>query len=239
MKVPVSWLREYVTFDLPVEELARRLVFTSCEVDRIVPRGVPDTDGNLGRFVVGQGARGREAPERRPAPALPGRRGGGQRAPDRVRRLELRGRRDGGRGAARARRSRAGSSSNSARCAASCRDGMILAEDEIDLGTDHTGIMLLDAGARSGHAARRRAATHGHRAGDRDGLQPARPDERLRHCPRGVGAPGHRPGAAARARSRARRATSRWTSASRISSAARATSGGRSMTCRWASRRPG
>ena len=34
MKVPVSWLREYVDFDLPVEELARRLVFTSCEVDR-------------------------------------------------------------------------------------------------------------------------------------------------------------------------------------------------------------
>ena len=42
MKVPRSWLREYVAFDLPVEELARRLVFTSCEVDRIVRRGVPD-----------------------------------------------------------------------------------------------------------------------------------------------------------------------------------------------------
>ena len=41
MKVPVSWLREYVDFDLPVEELARQLVFTSCEVDRIVRRGVP------------------------------------------------------------------------------------------------------------------------------------------------------------------------------------------------------
>src|SRR5919199_3600024 len=54
MKVPLSWLREYVAFDLPVAELARRLVFTSCEVDRIVPRGVPDTDGNLGRFLVGR-----------------------------------------------------------------------------------------------------------------------------------------------------------------------------------------
>ena len=41
MKVPVSWLREYVDFDLPVEELARRLVFTSCEVDRIVRQGAP------------------------------------------------------------------------------------------------------------------------------------------------------------------------------------------------------
>jgi phenylalanyl-tRNA synthetase beta chain len=52
-KVPVSWLREYVDFDLPVEELARRLVFSSCEVDRIVRRGVPDGD-NLQYFVVGK-----------------------------------------------------------------------------------------------------------------------------------------------------------------------------------------
>jgi phenylalanyl-tRNA synthetase beta chain len=53
MKVPVSWLREYVDFDLPVEELARRLVFTSCEVDRIVRRGVPGGT-NLEHFVVGK-----------------------------------------------------------------------------------------------------------------------------------------------------------------------------------------
>ena len=38
MKVPVSWLREYVDFDWPVEELAGKLVFTSCEVDRVVRR---------------------------------------------------------------------------------------------------------------------------------------------------------------------------------------------------------
>jgi len=54
MKVPVSWLREYVDFDWPVEELARRLVFTSCEVDRVVRRGVPDSDGNLEHYVVGR-----------------------------------------------------------------------------------------------------------------------------------------------------------------------------------------
>jgi phenylalanyl-tRNA synthetase beta chain len=54
MKVPVSWLREYVDFDLPVEELARRLVFTSCEVDRIVRRGVPGDGDNLKYFVVGK-----------------------------------------------------------------------------------------------------------------------------------------------------------------------------------------
>jgi len=54
LRVPVSWLREYVDFDLPVAELARRLVFTSCEVDRIIRRGVPDAGGNLAHFVVGK-----------------------------------------------------------------------------------------------------------------------------------------------------------------------------------------
>jgi phenylalanyl-tRNA synthetase beta chain len=54
MKVPVSWLREYVDFDLPLEELARQLVFTSCEVDRIVRRGVPSANGNYEHFVVGK-----------------------------------------------------------------------------------------------------------------------------------------------------------------------------------------
>jgi phenylalanyl-tRNA synthetase beta chain len=53
MKVPVGWLREYVDIELPIEELARQLVFTSCEVDRIVHRGVPGGD-NLRHFVVGR-----------------------------------------------------------------------------------------------------------------------------------------------------------------------------------------
>jgi phenylalanyl-tRNA synthetase beta chain len=53
MKVPVSWLREYVDFDLPVEELARRLVFTSCEVDRVARQGAPG-GANLEHFVVGK-----------------------------------------------------------------------------------------------------------------------------------------------------------------------------------------
>ncbi|HST15427.1 MAG TPA: phenylalanine--tRNA ligase subunit beta [Gaiellaceae bacterium] len=54
MKVPVSWLREYVELTLPIDELARRLVFTSCEVDRVVRRGVADVDGNYGHFLVGK-----------------------------------------------------------------------------------------------------------------------------------------------------------------------------------------
>ena len=74
MKVPVSWLREYVDFDLPVEELARQLVFTSCEVDRIVRRGVPETGDNLAPLRRRARARGREASERGQAAADEGRR---------------------------------------------------------------------------------------------------------------------------------------------------------------------
>jgi len=54
LKVPVSWLRDYVELTLPIDELARRLVFTSCEVDRVVRRGVADVDGNYRHFVVGK-----------------------------------------------------------------------------------------------------------------------------------------------------------------------------------------
>jgi phenylalanyl-tRNA synthetase beta chain len=54
MKVPVSWLEEYVELTLPLDELARQLVFTSCEVDRITRRGVGEGGGNYDRFVVGK-----------------------------------------------------------------------------------------------------------------------------------------------------------------------------------------
>ena len=143
MNVPVSWLREYVAFDLPVKELARRLVFTSCEVDRVVTRGVPDSDGNLELFLVGKVLEAEKHPNAdrlqlcrvdvgagdpreivcgawnfgagaTVAVALPG-----AVLPNglRLERREVRGQ---------------------------LSDGMILAEDEVDLGTDHTGIMLLD-----------------------------------------------------------------------------------------------
>src|SRR5512146_270246 len=143
MKVPVSWLREYVAYDLPLEELARRLVFTSCEVDRIVRRGVPDGDGNLGRFRV---ARVLEAVKHPNADRLQlCRVDVGEGEPLQI----VCGAWNFGAGATVAvalpgavlpngvqleRRKVRGEYSN----------GMILAEDEVDLGTDHTGIMLLD-----------------------------------------------------------------------------------------------
>ena len=40
MKLPVSWLREYVPIEMPVRELADRLLISTCEVDRIDAVGV-------------------------------------------------------------------------------------------------------------------------------------------------------------------------------------------------------
>ncbi len=54
MKVPVSWLRDYVAFDLPLAALAEKLVLSGLEVDRIVTRGAPDVDGNHGTFRIGR-----------------------------------------------------------------------------------------------------------------------------------------------------------------------------------------
>src|SRR3954451_15835938 len=145
MKVPVSWLREYVPLPMPLPELAARLAISSCEVDRIVHRGVADEDGNLGLYRVGHVLEAGKHPnadrlqlcqvdvgEGEPrqivcgawnfgagatvAVALPG-----AVLPDgrRLERAKLRG---------------------------EVSNGMILSERELELGTDHSGIMLLAAG---------------------------------------------------------------------------------------------
>ena len=152
MKVPVSWLREYVPFDWPVEQLAAKLVFTSCEVDRIVHRGVADTDGNLGHFLVGQVVEAGKHPnadrlqlcrvdvgEGEPrqivcgawnfgagatvAVALPGALLPGADEP--LGEAKLRG---------------------------ETSRGMILSERELELGDDHSGIMVLENGLEPGTA---------------------------------------------------------------------------------------
>ena len=144
MKLPISWLREYVEFDLPVEELARRLVFTSCEVDRVVRRGVADANGNLERFLVGKVLEAEKHPDA-----------------DRLQLTKV----DVGEGEPRSIVCGAWNFGAGATVAVALpgavlpngltlerrkvrgemSDGMILAEDEVDLGTDHAGIMLLGA----------------------------------------------------------------------------------------------
>jgi len=54
MHVPLSWLREYVTVDATAREIADRLFTSAAEVERVLEVGVPDVDGNLGRFLVGR-----------------------------------------------------------------------------------------------------------------------------------------------------------------------------------------
>src|SRR3954464_11521329 len=54
MRVPVSWLREYVPLEMPLPELADRLSISTAEVEGMERRGVPDEDGNLGLFRVGR-----------------------------------------------------------------------------------------------------------------------------------------------------------------------------------------
>jgi phenylalanyl-tRNA synthetase beta chain len=142
MRVPVSWLCDYVAIDMPLAELAERLSVATAEVEGIERRGVADADGNPGLFRVGKVLEAEKHPnadrlqltkvdlgEGEPrqivcgawnfgagatvAVALPGAvLPNGLQLEQRKVRGEL-------------------------------SDGMILAEDEVDLGQDHTGIMLL------------------------------------------------------------------------------------------------
>jgi phenylalanyl-tRNA synthetase beta chain len=142
LRVPVSWLRDYVAIEMPLEKLAERLSVSSAEVDGIERHGVADSDGNLGLFRVGRVLEAAKHPnadrlqlcrvdvgEGEPrqivcgawnfgagatvAVALPGAvLPNGLRLEQRQVRGEL-------------------------------SDGMILAEDEVALGTDHSGIMVL------------------------------------------------------------------------------------------------
>ncbi|HXV35109.1 MAG TPA: phenylalanine--tRNA ligase subunit beta [Gaiellaceae bacterium] len=54
MKVPVTWLREYVEIEATTAEIAGRLAIATGEVERISYRGVADADGNHGRYLVGR-----------------------------------------------------------------------------------------------------------------------------------------------------------------------------------------
>jgi phenylalanyl-tRNA synthetase beta chain len=149
MKVPMSWLREYVPVTAPTRELADRLVISTCEVDGIGTRGVADLNGNLALFRVGRVLDAAKHPNA-----------------DRLQLCHV----DVGEDDARQIVCGAWNFGAGATVAVAlpgavlpnglqleCRkvrgevsDGMILAEDEVDLGTDHTGIMVLENGIEPG-----------------------------------------------------------------------------------------
>src|SRR5215211_9246569 len=149
MRVPMSWLREYVPIEMPLPELATRLSISTAEVDGIERRGVADADGNLGLFRIGRVLEAKQHPnadrlqlcrvdlgEGEPrqivcgawnfgpgatvAVALPGAvLPGGLKLEERP----LRG---------------------------AVSRGMILSERELELGTDHAGILVLADGPEPG-----------------------------------------------------------------------------------------
>jgi phenylalanyl-tRNA synthetase beta chain len=150
MRVPLSWLREYVRVDATPQQIARALTVSSLEVDRVIDVGVADEGDNLSYLRVGTVVSAEKHPnadklqlcrvdvgEGEPrqivcgawnfgvgatvAVGLPGVLLPGFPAP--LDERPLRG---------------------------ELSRGMILAEDEIGLGSDHAGIMLLPDGIEPG-----------------------------------------------------------------------------------------
>ena len=146
MRVPLSWLREYVRVDATAEQIADRLSVSTCEVERVVRRGVT---GDLSLFRVGKVLEADKHPnadrlqltkvdvgEAEPSQIVCGAWNFGVGATVAV---ALPGATIAG-GLTLERRKLRGELS----------EGMILAEDEIELGTDHAGIMLLDDSLEAG-----------------------------------------------------------------------------------------
>jgi phenylalanyl-tRNA synthetase beta chain len=142
MRVPVSWLREYVAFEAPLAGVAERLSISSAEVEGIERRGVADVDGNLGLFRVGRVLEAGKHPNA-----------------DRLQLCQV----DVGEGEPRQIVCGAwnfgpgatvavalpgavlpnGVKLEQAKLRGEVSNGMILSEDEVALGTDHSGIMVL------------------------------------------------------------------------------------------------
>jgi phenylalanyl-tRNA synthetase beta chain len=142
MKVPLSWLHDYVAFEAPLDELVERVSISIAGVERVFRRGVADEIGNLGLYRVGRVLEAAKHPnadrlqlcrvdvgEGEPRQIVCGAWNFGEGAtvavalpgavlPDgrRLERAKLRG---------------------------TVSDGMILSERELELGSDHTGILVL------------------------------------------------------------------------------------------------
>jgi len=148
MRIPLQWLREYVAVDASAEELASRLGST-CEVERIIHRGVADENGNLGLYRVGLVLEAGKHPnadrlqlcqvdvgEGEPRQIVCGawNFGTGAKVAVALPGAVLPG----------------GQKLEAAKLRGEVSHGMILSERELELGQDHSGIMVLEDGPEPG-----------------------------------------------------------------------------------------
>ena len=141
MRVPVEWLEQYCAPDLPVAELATRLAMTGTEVDRIERHGVSE----LHHFVVGRVIAADQHPDADRLKVCIVDIGGCEEsqivcgAPNVA----------AGQTVAVARPGSVlpdGTKLKKAKLRGQESNGMILAEDELGIGMDHAGTMVLDDG---------------------------------------------------------------------------------------------
>ena len=146
MRLPLSWLNEYVRPDLTVRELATRLAMTGTEVDRVHAHGV---GGGGAHFVVGHVLSAEQHPDADRLRVCSVDVGDGEPqqivcgAPNV----------SAGQTVAVARPGAVmpdGTKLGAAKLRGIVSNGMILAEDELAIGTDHGGILVLDSAAAPG-----------------------------------------------------------------------------------------
>jgi phenylalanyl-tRNA synthetase beta chain len=138
MRVPYSWLREYCDPGVAPEELADRLVMTGTEVERLSVSGPPKPDG----FVVGKVLAAEQHPDADRLRVCQVNDGEGERtivcgapnvAAGQTVAVALPGARMLG-----------GEKLRKAKLRGVASEGMILAADELEVGDDHDGILVLD-----------------------------------------------------------------------------------------------
>ena len=181
MRVPLEWLHEYCRPELAADALGERLAMTGTEVERVEHHGV----AALEHFVVGKVLEAASTPTPTGSDVCMVDIGDGQPsqivcgAPNVA----------AGQTVAVATPGAVmpdGTTLRKAKLRGMESNGMILAEDELAIGTDHDGIMVLDDDQlEAGHAAGRGAADLDRRARARDHAEPARLPGDLRGRPRG------------------------------------------------------
>jgi phenylalanyl-tRNA synthetase beta chain len=139
MRLPLLWLNDYVDPRLPPVALAERLAMTGTEVERVVSHGV----GGLEHFVVGRVLSAERHPDADRLTVCMVAVGEGDTAQIVCGAPNV----AAGQTVAVARPGAIlpdGTRLKKAKLRGQTSDGMILAEDEVAIGTDHAGIMVLD-----------------------------------------------------------------------------------------------